>query len=544
MDEDSEALNWVLVDKVDCLEQSENSVTTVQDSDHESETSIITVSEPSDSSDSSEEQLDVLQKLSHETDQNTNITDNSADSSSETLDNVSEGTSMQNSTKENGYQPTDDDMSSISTSESSMKSWTFVNNKSELDVQTTSKPFFLDCSQEPILEISDIDTESIHDCQSVVKKEESTSKMSNAVAERIPTDHHSNFILNGMFISFLFLTCSVFFKFYLDNIESEYHSPLNTILDMPEVDKDIINFCIEKYKDHYSDEVIERCLSKTLKKKKKDMLKKSEIYLQIKERVLELRERELVEKEKEILNKLKKRLYNSNLETGDFKKVYNSKERNEDIDNRVVSFSNKKKKEKIKKKFETDDEYDRFNNIGKLKKNKKKLNAFNKKEKVKIGIDVRKEDYVKKHHAQFKNIDKTRNRDYKKGKILTDIKNKIKTQFTKPKNNFKKSTYQDKADSDDEWYIKYNPVKNTIEFINITMLPHQDSILIRNGNKTINGQWYFNLYGSSRTNFRSTERFSETNWYFKRNRFREHKRDKAKWYFDYMSARENNRWFF
>jgi len=128
--------------------------------------------------------------------------------------------------------------------------------------------------------------------------------------------------------------------------------------------------------------------------------------------------------------------------------------------------------------------------------------------------------------------------------MLKVVKERVKKSYQEnnQKQNLKYFKPDQKEYLNEEWYVKYNPAKNTIEVINITTLPEQDSLLIKNGNKTINGQWYFSLYGVSRANIRNKEKAAE--WYFKRVHFRENKRDKAKWYFDYMSARDNTRYFY
>lgn len=98
-------------------------------------------------------------------------------------------------------------------------------------------------------------------------------------------------------------------------------------------------------------------------------------------------------------------------------------------------------------------------------------------------------------------------------------------------------------DSNEEWYIKYNPIKNTIEILNTSSMPMEPSILKKN-NQNLNGEWYFKLFGSSRAENRKKGETKDemSQWFFKRGRHRTNKRNKAKWYFDYMSAREDTRY--
>lgn len=99
-------------------------------------------------------------------------------------------------------------------------------------------------------------------------------------------------------------------------------------------------------------------------------------------------------------------------------------------------------------------------------------------------------------------------------------------------------------DSNEEWYIKYNPVKDAIEILNTSSMPMEPSTLTKKNQNLLNGEWYFKLFGSSRADNRKKGEMKDevSQWFFKRGRHRANKRNKAKWYFDYMSAREDTRY--
>lgn len=429
-----------------------------------------------------------------------------------------------------------------------------MDGTSKVELESSQKLFYLDCSQEPVLEISSneaevdsIDTESTpstNECQKIAKKQEIlVSSISNKEPSR---DGTLNRIGIGLLISMMVLIGSHLIQQYSeyqnDTVQSPSESFLEGLADNEKA-RAVIDFCMDrqKSKGEYSEHAVEKCVIKRLRKKnKEEAMKKTEIYLQMKERILTLREKELAEKEKEILRKFRKRSFSGqNIE---YKSNYNNAKRKELMDVNIKSSKGFDKKEWKKlghkeKKLRNSEEYDPENE----KKDETK-NSFHKKYSWNVEEGKEISDYKhKKQETEYSQTNKKKFKMYGKHKeeTLKVIKKQVK-KLNNLKPNLKDFKGDKNEDPNEEWYIKYNPIKNTIELINITTLPEQDSMLIKNGNKTINGQWYFSLYGS-RTNIRNKEKAAE--WYFKRGHYRENKRDKAKWYFDYMSARDNVRYF-
>lgn len=609
MDEDADSANWVLVDEIDCAEEATTlnppvtSVPSTPDSDQESDGSISIISDHPTTDSYSEEETDVPKKnditpkimpiikidtefeidINYEEDdmqvQKPEISEPLQIDKPETPE-PQEKCRVEDVAQEvfTSHQTSDDDASSAS--ESSSKQWTFAGDKSKLELDTSKKTFFLDCSQEPILEVSsndtDLDAESTNssqESQAVVKKdnsslessiESSITSVSNISNRELPRNRemvrefYFNRISMGFLISMLLLTSSHLIKQYLDSCEEGLQSsnPSSSFLDSiadNEKAGPVIDFCVNRLKakgNDYSEQAVEKCVIKRLRKKnREDAVKKTEIYLQMKERILELREKELAEKEREILKKWRKRTYNDEVDDNnevekESKRKKYEKNHGEDKESMLKDSKESNKKFKRNSVYKEGRSHEKNDDFSSEMEQKTLRNDF--KNRIKT--------FRKKGSWVFENVKEASNWNYKMyskddqnnqkkhKKAGKDKEEALKSIKDKYKQKYKDLKADRKEDPNEEWYIKYNPVKNTIELINITTLPEQDSALIKNGNKTINGQWYFSLYGSSRSNIRNKEKAAE--WYFRRGNFRENKRDKAKWYFDYMSARDNTRYFY
>lgn len=565
MDDDSDSTSWVLVNEIDCAEEALESfdssvaaIVVVADSDQESDGSISIISDhPTDSY--SEEENDIPKKNEAEATKILPVikidTDYEAGGNQEDIKDQDQkiGHVELLEKDQDGEEikdvpvvdltDVDDDASSFSDPLS--RQWIFADDKSKLEMDTSHKTFFLDCSQEPILEVSSNDadmdngsTTSSSECQAIVQKVETPIPNISPRDPLRDRDSYINRVSIGFLISMLILTSSHLIRQYLDYTDDGLQSPspssgfLDSIADSEKA-RPILDFCIDKQKakgGEYIDHAVEKCVVKKLRKKnREEALKKTEIYLQMRERILELREKELAEKEKQILQKMRKRLYNTEAKEETINSIEKPKE-----NKGITSIEWKKKSKrsfdpnKVRNQKTQDNFPEKENKIKDKDKTFPKKNSwFFQKGKEPLNWDPKLDS---KDSFNSKKIQKDNE------KMLKQIKEKVKGFHKKSKKVDKKE------DPNEEWYIKYNPVKNTIELINITTLPKEDSTSIRNGNKTVNGQWYFSLYGTSRANFRHKEKAAE--WYFRRSNFREHKRDKAKWYFDYMSARDNTRYFY
>lgn len=152
----------------------------------------------------------------------------------------------------------------------------------------------------------------------------------------------------------------------------------------------------------------------------------------------------------------------------------------------------------------------------------------------------------KKQKHNLKHLKKESNNNKSSKNQLKVIKEKVKFLLESEEFNKKFRKAVKNMDSNEEWYIKYNPVKDTIEILNTSSMPLEPSRLTKNNQNLLNGEWYFKLFGSSRAENRKKGQMKDevevSQWFFKRGRHRANKRNKAKWYFDYMTAREDTRY--
>ncbi|XP_066255046.1 DNA ligase 1-like [Euwallacea similis] len=257
----------------------------------------------------------------------------------------------------------------------------------------------------------------------------------------------------------------------------------------------VIELCVYKQKStgDFSEQAVQKCVNHRLRKLKKDkMVKKQQAYLQIKERYDNLKDsKEVVDVDASPIDDDYR---------GSYEKTRHSRWRREETPKGTKIFESK-------------------HNL----KNKKKERFESKMEVIKKG------PYSEKN----KPVDKMKKKPKQKNQ-LKDIKEKVKSLWDKQK---LKRQYHRKDDPNEEWYIKYNPLTDTIEIINITTLPeNQHLTIIKNQDTMLNGEWYFRLYGNSREQLRKKEQ--EAEWYFRRgHRHKANKQIRAKWYFEYMSAR-------
>ncbi|XP_076261251.1 uncharacterized protein LOC143197052 [Rhynchophorus ferrugineus] len=488
MDDDNDPSNWILVEKKDCFEDKKNKLaasnTTIQESDHESDSSISILSDFPGDSFSEEDTI----KCNNENRQH-NVTELLMTKEEEVAINkiVDEIQDENDQIKDDSISPN---------SENSIKQWTFVGDKSKLQLNVKEKPFFLDCSQEPILEISDIDTESIIN-----------GPESKALIQQEPRNVsvQCNLSRNGMFVIFIVLCTSILLKFYVDQTDID-HYPSSPILDnIPAADKDIVTSCMRKQKTKATaDGFIERCVIKHLKKKKKDIVKSIKLYLEIHEWILE---KKIKEKENEVFKKWERRAYTDNLKKENIKMKRQNKNSAKNTENKKTkrvhlkvnnSDSNKINKTRVKQKWKNEKLNRKVNQL------KKKL-----KNNFKVKIKPNQDDIYDE----------------------TELKDEFKQIFSKI--SLKYGKHNKNAA---EWYVKYNPAENDIVIINITDLASEDFVVMRNGNNSLDGSWYFNLYRLSRSNFR---KIGVDSHIYMINQIR--KGRKAKWYFEYMTARDDYR---
>ncbi|CAG9759910.1 unnamed protein product [Ceutorhynchus assimilis] len=589
MDEDIESKTWVLVNEVDCAEEAltlNPTVGTATDSDQESDGSISIITDHPSESHSEEEHEPVMvsgvkpiipivtiDAAPEITDEDIcieySVSDFSNTSKQElSASQYSEKNETEHEINECHVTPTFADLSK--------KNWAY--DDGELKFEPSHRPFFLDCSQEPILEVSQIETEAntenISNLETFSINPESQTlvqKLEN-VSAKIQTKQPGRYetftrIRIGILLSMMVLVGSHLIQQYNEYKDDEIQTRSERFLEglvEHEKAKEIVNFCTDrqKAKGEYSERALEKCVIKRLRKKnREEKMHRTEIYLQMKERMLELRERELNEKEKQVLKQwwktqedacekkeIKKDKWwkfqsdasaeNSNEESinkNSYLKLGTSFDEFDTKYKEQFGFKEKKRynlyKEKI---FQKEHPYSKKNQFirGKDKENNKFTEEV---------FDKHYNKYIPKNNKANEKIFKTSLNNRKV--TLKTLKGKIKKKYQQDNRQQKqrKSKGDKTQDSDEDWYIKYNPSQNTIELINITKLSPEDSSLIRNGNKTINGQWYFSLYGDSRNNIRNKEKIAE--WYFRRGYYRENKRDKAKWYFDYMSGRNHAEYF-
>ncbi|KAL1493329.1 hypothetical protein ABEB36_011404 [Hypothenemus hampei] len=338
------------------------------------------------------------------------------------------------------------------------------------------------------------------------------------VPNRFTQDGQLQTLAIGLFLSLTMLISALIIQQYFDEYNHEYHSkvPVDHARFVNKLDSEmsklIIDFCFyqQKLEETNSIKVFERCV-KRLQKDSENYLEKTRIFLQTKARALDIKEQELAAKEKEIIRKWRKP------QADNTEKAYKNKRQYDLRRNEPKLGEKNKRHEYLSAKNDKQSSGYCKKNTWNVNKNK----SIDKKEKPKK---------VKNFQADMK-------KTFKLKQHFKVIKEKIKKFKKASKQHFKKQ-----PNFHGDWYIKYNPVKETMEIINITTLPEENTLLIKNGNKSINGQWYFNLYGNSRINIRNREKASE--WYFQRFKLRELKRNKAKWYFDYMTARNDARFFY
>ncbi|XP_060516056.1 uncharacterized protein LOC132695668 [Cylas formicarius] len=363
---------------------------------------------------------------------------------------------------------------------------------------------------------------------------------------------------NGILVGVIILLASIIIRQYLTD-SKQYHldaenfeSPGKNYLI-----EEALGFCIQKHiasTFNKRSTKVDKCVEKRIRKiHKTDIWKDEEQYLQLKEKWFDMvqnRQFENLIKQKnfEDTDKSKgKRTYQENkkekphqnsfsCDKGSDKFMKNSEKRKYDKAKEKSRYNREKynKFEKKNKKCETN----RFE--GTNTKIIKENSAENFRKMVQTEKKMFKEKNTKIKKATFSDAEKGKN-PYKY--MLQNVKT-VKSNFIeKPKIHMKNKQSKDGKynfnSMPNEWYIKFNPVQDTVELINISKNEDQRFILTENSNKTVNGQWYVNL-NLARSQFRKND--NTANWYFDRATYRDAKRNKAKWYFDYMTGREENRY--
>ncbi|XP_066157951.1 putative leucine-rich repeat-containing protein DDB_G0290503 [Euwallacea fornicatus] len=262
-----------------------------------------------------------------------------------------------------------------------------------------------------------------------------------------------------------------------------------------QLNKAVMELCVYKQrsKGDFSEQAVQKCVNHRLKKLKKDKMTKKDLpYVQLKEHYDNLKD---TKEDVHVFSPI------DDAFQGSYEKTKHSRWRQEETPKDTKMFESK------------------YN----LKNNK-------------MGRYESKMDDIKErsHSKKNEHVDKIKKKKPKQKNQLKDIKEKAKSLWDKQK---LKRQYHRKDDPNEEWYIKYNPLTDTIEVINITTLPeNQHLTIIKNKDTMLNGEWYFRLYGNSREQLRKKEQ--EAEWYFKRgHRHKTNKQIRAKWYFEYMSAR-------
>ncbi|XP_050314487.1 uncharacterized protein LOC126748970 [Anthonomus grandis grandis] len=154
-------------------------------------------------------------------------------------------------------------------------------------------------------------------------------------------------------------------------------------------------------------------------------------------------------------------------------------------------------------------------------------------------LDLREKELARKEKELEKALKGSEERIYKKKH--TDLNKKLKEETKKKKKEVKRKEKEGKKRQEETTYKKWQQKKHKdFHSGNNTIIKSKHKR--GKSNQTVDGQWYFQLYGNSRFDHRNRGKASE--WYFKRANLRENKRNKARWYFEYMSNRDDSRVFY